>query len=67
RGRQMAHQELGLQLIQKLKAALEDIAIVEKDPNMEGRSMIAIFAPDKKKIADLEKALVEGDAQEEDQ
>ena len=55
RGRQMAHQELGLILITKLKAALEDIAIVEKEPNMEGRSMIAIFAPEKKKIAALEK------------
>lgn len=67
RGRQMAHQELGLELIQKLKAALEDIAIVEKDPNMEGRSMIAIFAPDKKKIADIEKALKEREAEEDDQ
>ena len=63
----MAHQELGLELIQKLKAALEDIAIVEKDPNMEGRSMIAIFAPDKKKIADIEKALKEREAEEDDQ
>jgi translation initiation factor IF-3 len=55
RGRQMAHQELGLDLLTKLKEALEDIAVVEKEPNMEGRSMIAIFAPDKKKIKDAEK------------
>jgi translation initiation factor IF-3 len=55
RGRQMAHQELGFELLTKLKEALLDIALVEKQPNMEGRSMIAIFAPDKKKIAVLEK------------
>ena len=59
RGRQMAHQELGYNLISKLKDALLDIAIVEKEPNMEGRQMIAIFAPDKKKIAALEKAAQE--------
>lgn len=59
RGRQMAHQELGYNLIKKLKEALLDIAIVEKEPNMEGRSMIAIFAPDKKKIAALEKESTE--------
>lgn len=55
RGRQMAHQNIGFELIQKLKAALVDIAVVEKEPNMEGRQMIAIFAPDKKKIAALRK------------
>ena len=55
RGRQMAHQELGFELISKLKEALEDIAIGEKEPNMEGRQMIAIFAPDKRKIGALQK------------
>jgi len=55
RGRQMAHQELGFELLKRLRAELEDLAIVEKEPNMEGRSMIAIFAPDKKKIEDLKK------------
>lgn len=65
RGRQMAHQELGFILITKLKAALVDIAIVEKEPNMEGRSMIAIFAPDKKKISALEK-IKKGDSEPED-
>lgn len=59
RGRQMAHQELGFELLKKLRAELEDLAIVEKEPNMEGRSMIAIFTPDKKKIADLKKQLAQ--------
>ncbi|MBN1448585.1 MAG: translation initiation factor IF-3 [Bacteroidetes bacterium] len=59
RGRQMAHQELGLDLLRKLRDALEDIALVEKEPNMEGRQMIAIFAPDKRKIGELAKQLRE--------
>ena len=49
RGRQMAHQELGMILLGKLKEALADVAVVEREPNMEGRQMIAIFTPDKKK------------------
>jgi translation initiation factor IF-3 len=50
RGRQMAHQEFGLVLLEKVKEMLSDVAIVEREPNMEGRAMIAIFSPDKKKI-----------------
>jgi translation initiation factor IF-3 len=49
RGRQMAHQEIGFDLLTRFRAELEDIAVVEKEPGMEGRSMIAIFALDKKK------------------
>jgi len=55
RGRQMAHQELGIDLLRKLRDGLDDIALVEREPNMEGRQMIAIFAPDKRKIKALEK------------
>jgi len=56
RGRQMAHLEYGAELLEKFKEQLEDMASVERQPNMEGRSMIAIFAPDKKKIAAFGKA-----------
>lgn len=55
RGRQMAHQEFGVVLLAKLRQQLDDIALVEKEPNMEGRAMIAIFAPDKKKMKLLAK------------
>jgi translation initiation factor IF-3 len=55
RGRQMAHQEFGFDLLAKFKKELEDIAIVEKEPSMEGRFMIAIIAPDKKKLKPAEK------------
>lgn len=65
RGRQMAHQELGLELLQKLQDELDDIALVEKEANMEGRQMIAIFAPDKKKIKDLAIKVREEEEEEE--
>ncbi len=55
RGRQMAHQEFGFELLAKFKKELEDIAIIEKEPSMEGRFMIAIIAPDKKKLKPAEK------------
>jgi len=48
--------EYGAELLEKFKEQLEDMASVERQPNMEGRSMIAIFAPDKKKIAAFGKA-----------
>jgi translation initiation factor IF-3 len=55
RGRQMAHQEFGIELLKKVRESLDDIALVEREPNLEGRSLIAIFAPDKKKIKALTK------------
>jgi translation initiation factor IF-3 len=59
RGRQMAHQEFGFELLKKVKEMLIDISIVERDPNMEGRAMIAIFSPDKKKIKTVTKKSVD--------
>ena len=45
RGREMAHQELGLRLLQKVKAETEEIAKVEAEPKLEGRQMIMVLAP----------------------
>jgi translation initiation factor IF-3 len=45
RGREMAHQELGLQLLQKVRAQTEEIAKVESEPRLEGRQMIMVLAP----------------------
>ena len=45
RGREMAHPELGMKLLQKVKADFEPIAKVEYEPRMEGRQMIMILAP----------------------
>ena len=45
RGREMAHPELGMKLLQKVKADFDPIAKVEYEPRMEGRQMIMILAP----------------------
>ncbi|MGI9373362.1 MAG: translation initiation factor IF-3 [Hyphomicrobiales bacterium] len=45
RGREMAHQELGRDLLFRVKDDTEDIAKVEADPKLEGRQMIMVLAP----------------------
>lgn len=45
RGREMAHPELGMKLLHKVQADLDEIAKVEFAPKMEGRQMIMILAP----------------------
>ncbi|MDR1462897.1 MAG: translation initiation factor IF-3 [Azoarcus sp.] len=48
RGREMAHQEFGLRQLERVKADLEDLGLVEQMPKMEGRQMIMIVAPARK-------------------
>ncbi|MET4805602.1 MULTISPECIES: translation initiation factor IF-3 [Limibacillus] len=45
RGREMAHQDLGLQLLDKVRNDLEEVAKVEQLPKLEGRQMIMVVAP----------------------
>lgn len=45
RGREMAHQELGRELLKKIAADIEDVAKVESMPKMEGRQMIMVVSP----------------------
>ena len=45
RGREMLHQELGAKLLDKLKAALVEEAVVEQDPKLEGRQVVMVLAP----------------------
>jgi len=45
RGREMAHPELGMKLLQKVQADFDEVAKVEYAPRMEGRQMIMILAP----------------------
>jgi len=47
RGRERAHKENGVRIIQRLKAELSEMAILEAHPKMEGIRMVAVFAPDK--------------------
>jgi len=49
RGREMAHQEFGTRLLERVKADLEAYGQVEQFPKMEGRQMIMVLAPKKKK------------------
>jgi translation initiation factor IF-3 len=45
RGREMAHQELGAKLLERVQGDLEGIAKVEQFPKMEGRQVTMVFAP----------------------
>ncbi|WP_415888072.1 translation initiation factor IF-3 [Neptuniibacter sp. PT8_73] len=49
RGREMAHQELGMQLLQRIEKDLEELVTVEQRPKMEGRQLVMVLAPKKKK------------------
>lgn len=49
RGREMAHQELGLELLQRIEKDLEELSTVEQMPRREGRLMVMVLAPKKRK------------------
>jgi translation initiation factor IF-3 len=44
----MAHQELGANLLQRVREDLDELGVVEQLPQMEGRQMIMVIAPKKK-------------------
>ena len=48
RGREMAHQELGANLLARVRDDLEEFGVVEQMPQMEGRQMVMVIAPKKK-------------------
>lgn len=48
RGREMLHQELGAELIDRIKNDLGEVAIVEQYPKLEGRQLIMVVSPKKK-------------------
>jgi len=49
RGREMAHQEFGMRLLERIKGELDETAVVEAWPRLEGRQMVMVLAPKKKK------------------
>jgi translation initiation factor IF-3 len=49
RGREMAHQEFGYRLLERVRDDLEEIGQVEQMPKLEGRQMVMMVAPKKKK------------------
>ncbi|MRR49921.1 MAG: translation initiation factor IF-3 [Rhodocyclaceae bacterium] len=50
RGREMAHQEIGMRVLERIKGDLEAVAQVEQFPKMEGRQLIMVLAPTKKQV-----------------
>lgn len=48
RGREMAHQELGMRVLERVRDDVEDICQVESFPRLEGRQMVMVLAPRKK-------------------
>jgi translation initiation factor IF-3 len=45
RGREMAHQDLGVRVLDRVREGLDDLAKVEQFPKMEGRQMVMVMAP----------------------
>jgi translation initiation factor IF-3 len=48
RGREMAHQEFGVKLLERVRTDLDPYAVVEQFPKLEGRQMIMVLSPKKK-------------------
>lgn len=49
RGREMAHQQIGIEMLERIKTDLADLAVVESAPSkIEGRQMVMVLAPKKK-------------------
>lgn len=62
RGREMQHPELGRRILDNVAEAVDHVGNVEFEPNQEGRNMVMVLGPDKKKIAALKKAREEAAA-----
>jgi translation initiation factor IF-3 len=45
RGREITHPEIGRELLSKVASELQDVAVVEQEPGMEGRTMLMVLAP----------------------
>jgi translation initiation factor IF-3 len=50
RGREMAHQELGMEMLNRVEEDLAEISVVEQMPKMEGRQMVMVLAPRKNRL-----------------
>jgi len=59
RGREITHQEIGMALLQRIRDELADLIVVEQFPKLEGRQMIMMVAPGKKKSGGAAKPAAE--------
>ena len=48
KGREIAHQEFGMQMLERIRADLENEAVIEQVPKLEGRQLVMVLAPKKK-------------------
>ena len=47
KGREIAHQEFGMQMLERIKEDLSDYGVIEQMPKLEGRQMVMVLAPKK--------------------
>jgi translation initiation factor IF-3 len=59
RGREITHQEIGMALLQRIRDELADLIVVEQFPKLEGRQMVMMIAPGKKKTGGVAKPAAE--------
>jgi translation initiation factor IF-3 len=59
RGREITHQEIGMALLQRIRDELADLIVVEQFPKREGRQMVMMIAPGKKKPGSVAKPAAE--------
>lgn len=62
RGREMAHQEIGARLLERVRDDLESKAVVEQFPKMEGRQMVMVLSPKKKETKGDKQKMVSGNS-----
>ena len=64
RGREIAHQQLGMALLKRVEADLEEYGVVEQFPKMEGRQMVMVLSPSKKPKQKAKVEVVNNDSEE---
>ncbi|MBT6391962.1 MAG: translation initiation factor IF-3 [Nitrosomonadales bacterium] len=64
RGREIAHQQLGMALLKRVEADLEEYGVVEQFPKMEGRQMVMVLSPSKKPKQKAKVEVVNNDNEE---
>ena len=60
RGREMAHQEFGVRLLERIRGDLEPVATVEQFPRLEGRQMVMLLAPKKTQVQQVKAPATQG-------
>jgi len=60
RGREMAHQEFGVRLLEKIRNDLEPYSLVEQFPRLEGRQMVMLLAPKKTQVQAVKAPAAQG-------